>query len=163
MILLLLACAPRWTPESALEGHRSRLDANGDGRVEAAEYDAHVWNGPRFGTADRDADGDLSAAELEWLVSAQQPTTFDGFAEVEVIHRGGAGIAAPTGKARDTWEVIVWMNDALRAAGEPGVEPEAVAAAVASGTLESPESAAVFATLRPRWEAHGWAWPAGLP
>lgn len=163
MILALLACAPTWTEAGALASHRARLDADGNGRVEAAEYDAHVWNGPLFGTVDRDADGDLSAAELERLIAAQQPTTFDGFSEAEVIHRGGAGIAAPTGTARDTWEVIVWMNDALRAAGEPGLKPEDVAAAVASGTLESPESAAALATLRPQWEAHGWAWPAGLP
>ncbi|GDX80972.1 hypothetical protein LBMAG42_27830 [Deltaproteobacteria bacterium] len=163
MIWLALACSSGWTEDSALEAHRSRLDANGDGRVVATEYDPHVWNGPLFGSADRDADGDLSSAELAGLVAAQQPTTFDGFAEVEVIHRGGAGISAPTGAARDTWEAIVWMNDALRASGEPGVAPEAVAEAVAAGGITTPEAAAVLATLRPRWEAHGWAWPAGLP
>lgn len=163
MILLLLACAPRWTPESALAPHRLRFDADGDGRVEAAEYDTHVWNGPLFGTADRDGDGDLSVAELDALVAAQQPTTFDGFAEVELVRRGGAGIVAPTGSARDTWEVVVWMNDALRAAGEPGVAPDAVAAAVAAGGITTPEAVAVLTTLRPKWESRGWAWPAGLP
>lgn len=163
MILTLFACASTWSATDPLREHRSRLDADHDERVTAAEYEAHLWNGPPFGTADVDGDGDLSSAELATLIAAQQPTVFDGFGKLEVIRRGGAGVASPRGQARDTWEVLVWMNDALRAAGEPGLAPDDVAAAVATGHLGSPESASLLAALKPAWEAHGWAWPAGLP
>lgn len=142
--------------------HLARLDADGDGKVRAAEYESHLWNGPPFGSADRDRDGVLSAAELTLLVRSQQPTSFDG-GSVEVEGHRPRVVAAPTGAGRDAWEVLVWLNDELRLHGDPGVDPEAVAVAVARGRLDSVEGLALLSELRPRWEARGWAWPAGLP
>ena len=158
----LLACAPRWTEAAALAPHLARLDADGDGRVRAGEYDPHVWNGPSFGSADRDHDGVLSAAELSALVRAQQPTSFDGISAEAELRRGSV-VAAPTGGGRDAWEVLVWLNDELRHAGDPGLDPDAVAVAVARGRLDSAEGLALLAVLRPRWEAKGWAGPEALP
>jgi hypothetical protein len=116
-----------------------------------------------MGSADTDRDGDLSVSELGALVAAQSPTHFDGEPEEAPLGRAGAGLQVPKGEARDVWEVLVWMDDALRAAGEPGLPPDAVAAAVHSGSFTSPASNAAFAVLRPRWEAHGWVWPEGVP
>jgi len=164
MILLLVACTPpTWTDTSALAAHRSRLDANADGRVVAAEYDAHRWNGPPFATADRDADGDLSAAELAWLVRAQSPTTFDAPLPQAPLALGDVASGRPSAAQLDLNELLVWMNDSVRAAGGTPLAPEAIAAAVATGRVDSEAARAAFHQLGPAWIAQGWAWPVGLP
>jgi hypothetical protein len=164
MIALLLACATGpWTEEAALAPHRDRLDADHDGRVSAAEYDRHRWNGPPFATADTDADGDLSAAELTTLVRAQSPTTFDAPLPQPAVAQGQVASSLPSAAEQDLWELFVWMADSLRAAGDPAPDPEAVRLAVRSRRVDSAESRALLDTMRPAWLAHGWAWPAGLP
>ena len=165
MLVWMFACAPppSWTEAGALAGHRAWLDTNHDGRVDAGEYEGHLWNGPPMGSADLDGDGDLSAAELSALVVAQSPTHFDGAVESGPVARAGAGVRTPEGEAKQLWEVLVWMDDAERSVGEPGLDPAQVAAAVESGSFTSAPSRAAFAALRPAWSAHGWTWPEGIP
>lgn len=166
MLVWLLACgggggaeAP-WTPESALAPHLARLDTDADGRVTDTEYTRTRRDGPPFATADQDGDGALGAGELVWLVRAQSPTTFDGDALPVRAKIEAPQPRALTGGARDVAEVLVWMGDALRAAGDPGPDPAAVAAAVETGRLDSVETQAVLDAMRPAWTARGWGWPA---
>ena len=162
--LLFLACQPpSWTADSAVAPHRARLDDDADGRVNAAEYERRLWNGPPFATADQNGDGDLSSDDLAFLIRVQSPTTFDASAATAPIRRAGAGVTLPPAAQRDVWELLVWMADALRKEGKAGPEPAAVAAAVHSGSVQSPESRGVLDTMRPGWLALGWAWPEGVP
>ncbi|MES2645067.1 MAG: hypothetical protein V4850_36610, partial [Myxococcota bacterium] len=161
-LLLLLACGreaapwtPSWTPEGALAPHLARLDTDGDGRVTEAEYTRTRREGPPFATADRSGDGALAADELVWLVRAQSPTTFDGDAAPLPAGLDPADRRARTGGARDVWELLTWMGDSLRAAGAPGPDPAAVEAAVNSASLDSAETRAVLAAMRPGWEGLG--------
>lgn len=162
-LVWLLACAPvAWTPLSALAPHRARLDADGDARVSPAEYARTQADGPPFADFDADGDDDLSTAELLASFRAQSPTAFDGPATSEDAHPGPAPWRLPDAQ-RDVWEVLVWMGDALRSAGEVGADPVAVDAALRSGRIDSAESRAVLRELEPRWRARGWPWPKGLP
>lgn len=162
--LLLLACqSPSWTAESALAPHRTRMDDNADGRVDAGEYDRRLWNGPPFATADRNGDANVSNEELEFLIRGQSPNAFDASPVGGPIRRAGAGVTLPPAAQRDVWELLVWMGDALRKAGKSGPDPHAVAAAVHSGSVQSAESRTVLDTMRPAWLALGWAWPEGVP
>lgn len=164
MILLWLACqTPVWTEAAALAPHRARLDQDQDGKVSAAEYEKTLWNGPPFGSADRDGDGDLSVAEVVLLVKGQSPSSFDGPGGGESVKKGGAGVEIPPDSERDLIELFAWMEGALQAAGQPALDPAQVQAAVHSGRVDSPESLRVWAMVKPRWEAQGWTWPAGLP
>lgn len=74
---------------------------------------------------------------------------------------GAAGGAAqpPVGEARHVQELLLWMGDALRAAGRPAPGTGAIEAAIQSGRLESAETTAVLAAMRPKWEGLGWTWP----
>lgn len=148
--------APSWTPESALAPHLARLDTDGDGRVTEPEYTRTRRDGPPFATADQDGDGSLAAAELVWLIRAQSPTTFDG--DAAPVPPGLDPGGTRTAGARDVWELLTWMGDTLRAAGDPGPDAAAVEAAVNSGSMTSPETQAVLAEMRPAWERRGWAW-----
>ncbi len=162
MTLLLLACAtsaPTWSDDAVLGGARARLDADGDGHVEAGEYEAHRWNGPPFATADADGDGDLSAPELAELLVAQGPGSFDGAQVAQ--SRGGAVQELLSREQRQVWETLVWLGDTLRAHGLPGPDPAAVERAVATGSMTSPETLGVLEAVRGPWTAHGWAWPYG--
>lgn len=164
MMWMLIGCEARtWTVEAALAPHRGRLDDSADGRVDAVEYDRRLWNGPPFATADADGDGDLSALELATLVRTQSSTSFDAPVAAAPIRRGGAGVTLPPDGQRDVWELLVWMGDALRSAGQPGPDPGSVASAVHTGRLESPETLAVLGAMRPAWTARGWTWPEGVP
>jgi hypothetical protein len=142
--------------------HRATLDHDGDGRVGSAEYARTRWQGPSFAGADRDGDGDLSAAELLVLFRAQSPTTFDGQAVADEERPKREALALPAAQ-QDVWEVLAWMGDALRQAGVGGPDPDWVAAAVWSGSFGSAETHRVLASLRPGWMLQGWRWPDGLP
>ncbi len=165
-LTLTVACAPaaptRWTEADALAPHRLRLDLNHDGRVTKDEYERTLWRGPDFASADLDGDGDLSAPELVHLVQVQSSTAFDGPPAAEPAPSGGPH-SAPDADQEHVLEVLVLLGDALRSHGLPGPNPDAVAAAVTTGDLNSPETLAVLDTLRPAWLGQGWAWPAGLP
>ena len=164
MIWWFFACAaPRWTPEAVLAPEIARLDADHDGTVSRSEYERAAWNGPPFATADADGSGDLSVGELLTLFRTEDAVGFDhpgGSAAVSGAN--GTFVAAPA-EARNVAEVITLMADALRAAGDPGPDPQAVFAAVHSGRIDSVETRLVLDTMRLPWLSHGWAWPAGLP
>lgn len=166
IVALLLACSPppppAWTEVGALAGAHARLDTNGDGRVTKPEWDDRVWNGPRFWSADGDGNGDVSAAELLLLARLQDATRFDGGSAAEAVPPDVSGLR-PVGAARDAWEVLVWMSDALRARGAAGLPPATVKAVVDAGGLTTPAGQAALAELRPRWEAAGLTWPRELP
>ena len=162
MIFLMMACqSPVWS--GVLVEHRARLDLDHDGKVRAAEYEKTLWNGPPFGSADRDKDGDLSASELKILVEAQSPVHFDGPGGGESVKKGGAGVEIPPDSERDLIEFFAWMDGALQSQGQPGLDPAGVQAAIHSGRLDTPESRALLEAAKPRWLAQGWTWPAGVP
>ena len=161
MILLVGCGSPAWTESTALTPHLARLDHDGDGRVTAHEYERTLYLGPSFTEADRDGDGELSAQELAHLLREQSPTTFDGEKGADT------GSPAPVGwrpQAENAWlwELLVWLRDAPAAP----VTDDAIHTAVDSGSLDSAETQAVLAAIRPAWEARGWVWPglsAGAP
>lgn len=164
MILLLLACnSAGWTEDTVMTPHRARFDDDGDGRVTAPEYEARRWNGPPFATADRDGDGDLSPAELAWLVRAQSPTSFDAPQAQPPLALGDVAPNRPTAAQLDVTELLVWMSDSLAAAGSPPLPAPLLDAAVASGRLDSDATRLALGTIGPEWLARGWAWPQGLP
>lgn len=164
MILLLWAChTPVWTETAAMAGHRARLDQDQDGRVEVAEYDKTLWNGPPFASADRDLDGDLSPAELAILVQSQSPNSFDGPHLENPVKAEEGGITVPPRSQQDVAEVLAWMGEALASVGQPVPSPESVQAAVQSAAFDSPATISVLAEIHPRWLAQGWSWPQGLP
>jgi len=74
---------------------------------------------------------------------------------------GATGSAAqpPVGEARHVQELLLWVGDALRAAGRPAPGTGAIEAAIQSGRLDSAETTAVLAAMRPEWEGLGWTWP----
>jgi hypothetical protein len=164
MILLLLACqTPVWTETAAMAGHRARLDQDQDGRVEAAEYDKTVWNGPPFASADRDLDGDLSPAELATLVQSQSPSSFDGPHLENPVKAEEGGMTAPPRAQQDVAEVLAWMCGALDSVGVATPAAAALDLAIQSARLDSVETQAILEEIRPRWLAQGWSWPQGLP
>ena len=165
MIFLALAgCgSPTWTATGALDPHRVRMDVDHDGRVTAAEYAPVLWSGPPFANVDADGDGDLGVEELATLFATASPTRFDNAGGGPDRRVGGANKRQLALEQRHVWETLVWMGDTLRAAERAGPDPVAVDAAVASGSLDSPEARAVLAAMRPDWSAQGWAWPFAEP
>lgn len=161
--LFLLGCAtPVWTVDGALADHRVVLDADADGRVDAAEYGRTRWEGPSFAGADGDGDGDLSTTELVALFQAQSPTNFDGDPAPQDLRPSQPPWSLPRAQ-QDVWEVLAWMAEALKAAGRPGPDPVLVDQAVLSGELSSPAGRQALASLQGGWLALGWPWPEGLP
>lgn len=159
MFWMVLACShPEWN--EVLKEHRARLDIDHDGRVSAAEYEKTLWNGPPFGSADRDGDGDLSASELEWLIRGQSATAFDGPAGLDPVKQGGAGVEIPPEGVQNMQELLGWMQETLQQAGQTVPDPTA---AMQSGRLDSPETGAWLQQIRGPWMAQGWSWPAGVP
>ena len=73
----LNACGGGWTKEAALQPHLVRLDADGNGRVEAQEYESLRRVGPPFAQVDHDRDGAINTDELAFLLRFQDPTGFD--------------------------------------------------------------------------------------
>ena len=53
LLALLLACHPEpWTMEGALRPSLARLDQDGDGRVDAREYERVAFSAPPFAQVD---------------------------------------------------------------------------------------------------------------
>ena len=65
LALLVLGCATNpWTAETAFEPTLNRLDLDGDGRVNQAEYDRVAFSARPFAQVDTDADGALSTGRV---------------------------------------------------------------------------------------------------
>jgi hypothetical protein len=73
LLLGLLGCGGRWTDTFALSPTLRKLDADGDGKVVAAEYEAKLLKGKPFAEADSDHDGVLQLDELEALLAKSDP------------------------------------------------------------------------------------------
>lgn len=71
-MLFLLACRS-WTTDAALGPFLARMDADGNGKVVAAEYEALNYHGPPFEEVDLDKNASLSLDEFEALVHNQDP------------------------------------------------------------------------------------------
>lgn len=162
--VVALGCAEQpWTERAVASRQLTLFDANGDGRVDAAEYLAHRYTGPPFGSVDVDHDGDLGPAELVRLARGQDGRRFDGAAVRPTYPAPTAQDAGMTPKQADVLEILGWLNARLVAAGGAPLEPAALQAAVDSGELGSAASLSCLSTLRAGFTSHGQAWPAGLP
>lgn len=159
-MILLLACATaEWTPAETVAPHRQRFDADRDGRFSAAEYQRHTWAAPPFGSVDTDGDGDLSVPEFDLLARTQSAVSFDDERSARTEEWIADGGGTLTADQVVLWEVLLTLVDEVERAGGERPDPDSIAAAVASGTWDSPASRALLTTLRPSWEAHGWRWP----
>ncbi len=155
--------APRWTAEGAAARQLGLLDGDLDGRVSSAEYRAHRYTGPPFGTADQDGDGALSAPELLRLGRGQDGLRFDGAVARPTYPAHSVEAAGLSAPQMAVLEVLGWMSASLAAGGAAPLDSAALRAAVDSGELESAASIACLAEMKPRWTALGRPWPAGLP
>lgn len=73
---LFAACAPdSWSDDAVLAPTLARLDADHDGKVTAAEWNAAAQDGPKFEKVDTDHDKTLSLAELVAYNAATDPLT----------------------------------------------------------------------------------------
>lgn len=190
MILALLACAvqaadvPAERPSpadpallTALAPTLSRLDADHDGRVVAAEYDAHLWHGPAFADVDLDHDGMLGPIELATLFLAQDPSTFDpdernplaGLAAAPppppmepALRQAAAG--GPEVQGMLLAGVMQWMEAEVHAKdpSRPLPPDPALYAATRAGRLDDARAQAVFRQLRDAWTAEGLTFPEGF-
>ena len=167
-VTVLAACGgdDAWSHRGALAPTLAAMDADGDGRVGAAEYGALALGGPSFSAVDIDRDGAISPGELAALVFTQDPLRFDG-----------AGLREPWSEdiqARtvhpDPYEQRT-VRDLLRAlcelvrAADPGaaLPGEAdIEAAARPRRLDSPASRAVLEDIRAAAERAGAALPPRL-
>lgn len=166
MIFFVWSCVTttpsEWSSTRVLEAHRARLDQDGDGRISETEYERTLWNGPPFGSADEDRDGDLSVVELEDLTRHQSPSRFDGPFSGASVREAEAGVVMPTDGQRDLSEVLNWMVETLVAAGEPVPAEAEVQAAIQSGDWKDAHTTEVLKNIKTSWEKAGLKWPEGL-
>lgn len=94
-LLWLLACGTRWTEGDAVAPTLARLDADKNGTVTGAEYDAVLFRGAPFGEVDRDKNGALSADELLAIVSENNP------ADLTVPRTGPQVVRGARSKGKD--------------------------------------------------------------
>ncbi|MDP2313071.1 MAG: hypothetical protein Q8P41_09220, partial [Pseudomonadota bacterium] len=91
-LLWLWGCGPQWTDVGALAPTLARMDADRDGRVAQAEYDALAFHGEPFESVDTDKSGALSADELLAIVQASDPASLTVMKNVPgTPRRGQAG------------------------------------------------------------------------
>lgn len=169
-LVWLLGCggAASWTEAGALAPTWKALDADGDGRVERAEYEVRESTGAPFAEADTDDDGALSLAELEALFLTEDPAPEAGR---RPGGPGGPATAKSSGRAGKSGKPSAskGLNPVLkRKAAENSVQlvldslaeevrhadparplpgDAALAAAVDTGSLYTRESRAVLADL----------------
>lgn len=163
LALLVLGCATNpWTAETAFEPTLNRLDLDGDGRVNQAEYDRVAFSARPFAQVDTDADGALSVTELSDLFYGQDPFQF--FAAQPSV-RSSRPEPGPDRRVRTTvaWRTLESLREELAAAAPGAVLPDdARIADAATAGLASGPGVAVLTELRSGYTAAGLAWPAGL-
>ena len=109
LLCCLTACESEpWAPEAVLESTLARIDVDGSGSVEKAEWDAVAYEAPPFEEVDVDSDGSLSPEELQSTLLAQDPLSFDN-----VVSKSAPDQALQEVYYADSWQVRV-VRDALR-------------------------------------------------
>jgi hypothetical protein len=176
VILLLLACASPegWTPEAAVVALRQRADRDGDGRLEAGEWDADAPYGPTFARVDADGDGDVSPGELVRLARGVDPAAWlDATARTQpgrrIPVRGAAPVDAPPGTTSPPARPYVQAlcADLLAATTcDPACARAAPTARDIDGlgdaTLQSDAARALLERLRGLYTRAGLRFPEGL-
>ncbi|MFZ5480103.1 MAG: hypothetical protein ACOZNI_25280 [Myxococcota bacterium] len=150
-MILLLACSPAWTPETALAPFLARLDADGDGRATQAEVVPARMPAAAFDAMDADDDGAISVGELETSLRINDPDRWaegvlDPSAEMAAMLR-----QEHVGDRSDGWMLQVLREEALArdpAAAVPSPEEMFAAAMAGRG---SPEWEAAIAKLAAAW------------
>jgi hypothetical protein len=168
LLLQLGACTGGgWTREAALGPLLVRLDAGGDGRVDAAEYERVAYAAPPFSEADADRDGALSVSELEVVLFRQDPNTFDGaLTRTPPDLSLGPGVSGPVRtKERLLVELFGVLREEALAARPDALLPDPWRAqlAAATGRLDSAESRELLSDLERAWNvAAGLQFPPAL-
>jgi hypothetical protein len=164
---LVGGCGHRADPlEGAVAPLLTRLDRDHDGRVTAPEYDAVAYASPAFAVADVDHDGALEAAELAALLRTQDPVYFDkrqDFARTGTRHfQSLKPAAAGVYETRTLRDLYRFLAEEIAARGGAPPDDATITAAVATGSLGSPESVAVLAALEAGAAGVGLEFPARL-
>lgn len=141
MLLVLIACAPG-APDLGHPGVRRVLDKDGDGAVRAAEY--LPGPGPAFASVDQDGDGALEGKEIEALVLATDPDSFDPRSALHPVKEAHQAHGAHTGPLR---EVLQFLAEEAAATGAPAPTAEQMTAAANAG-MTSSAGVLVLTTLR---------------
>ncbi len=170
--LLLLPVAPGCSeapPEggaSVMEAWIGRLDRDGDGSVDAAEYQRVAYAELPMERADRDGDGLLGAEELEQLLRTQDPAIFDVRLTEDLARR--AGPPPKRGRGKGAWrrlaDLLPFLDAELQAAGGeiPDLEPELLRQANESRSLASIPTQTLLIRYRTAFEAQDLPFPRGL-
>jgi hypothetical protein len=174
-LLLLLSCSPAreaaWTPDGALEGLRTALDRDADGRLDAPEWARSAPFGPDFARVDIDGDADVSARELVRLARGVDPSAWreatarnqpDRRLPLREAPRKGAPVEGP-----QAGPYLRWLREELLSV--PGVEaagialPEAEAIeAVGELSLDDPAVGALLRALQRAYARAGQPFPEAL-
>ncbi|MFZ5480219.1 MAG: hypothetical protein ACOZNI_25875 [Myxococcota bacterium] len=167
--MLLVGCdaGAKWTDSEALAPTVKRLDANGDGKVDQAEFERVAWKSPGFAFADVDQDAALSAEELAAAIKKVDPLDFDGADPRGAPHpKLGPGMTGSfTVEQRWLWEVLYSLRGEALAKDPAAPVPseEALRAAIATGRVDAAATQLVLQQLRAAWTAVGLTFPEGLP
>ena len=163
LTLLLLGCtADPWTATTAFQPTLNRLDVDGSGTVNQAEYDRVAFSAQPFGQVDTDGDGGLSVTELSDLFYGQDPFQF--FAAQPSV-RSSRPEPGPDRRVRTTmaWRTLESLRQELAAAAPGVVLPDDTRIAdAATAGLASASGVAMLTELRAGYAAVGLPFPSGL-
>jgi len=169
--LLISACGSGLTraEHSKVAPFLEALDSDGDGRVDAKEYDGVAYKAPSFEQADADSDGFLGPSELVGMLRGQDPMTFDRDEQqrMPLRERRGRGTKAPSGFGpgqQQLRDVFVFLDSELETAGwtEALPEPTEIKAAVSTGDLGSSACQGLLARYLDAYRGASLSFPVGL-
>ncbi len=167
-VAALAACGGggEWSYRGALAPSLAAMDADGDGRVSAAEYSALALAGPPFTAVDIDRDGAIAPEEFEELVFGQDPLRFDGAPLREPWSEDiqDRTVHPDPYEQRTVRDLLRALCELVRTA-DPGAElPDegAIEAAARTRRLDSPAARAVLDDIRAAAERAGAALPPRL-
>lgn len=165
---LLIGCnrSPQWTDEGALAPVLVAMDSRGDGRVDAADWEATRWEGPAFTEVDTDGDGALSTGELSRAIWSQDPLRFDDPEATRAAPDDATQVEyfPVPWEARSTRDALSFLVAEVRSV-DPAAAVPSRGAIVLAATAGGPESDGVLAlrwSLREAFEAAGLPLPALL-
>jgi len=162
----LLGCGDPDLPVSdAVRPVLARLDRGGDGVVDEGDYQAVAYAAPPFVRVDADGDGRLSAAEITRLVLTQDPSRFDPSGRMGPDRWSGEAPAAGRPPAERDIEVLLSLLKEQVVAADPDVPvptDEALHDAAAQGRIEAPEVQSALTLLAGAHRRAGLPFPVRL-
>jgi hypothetical protein len=141
------------------------LDTDGNGIVDAREYEVTSFKAPDFSAADTDGNGDLSHAEVWNLVLSQPPATFDGSAPMaEPTSMDMSAYFASDYDERVLRDLMNFLREevAVRSPGVALPTRRMIALAARSKRLDAPAVVEVLRQLRSLHEEVGLRFPARI-